>query len=169
MFGRIFHSWVWSRGGIPADDWEDRWDLRVWLPLWDLLLIGGGIWATAFGSPILHRLFPDAVIDFAGIALALAATVCLMGVQFPPLWLAEFFGKVTVMSLLAMYAACVLLFRADPADMQSGFVVFILCCAIVPAPSRLSKIGEQWKKRRDLRAKAEAALKARAEATPDGD
>jgi len=158
---RLWGASVWGKGVIPPEDWENRWDLRIWLPLWDWILIGGGIWATAFGSPILHRLFPESVIDAAGIALALAATVCLMGVTFPVLWLAEFFGKVTVMFLLGAYAACVVFFRADPTDMQSGFVVFVLCAAIVPAPSRLSKIGEQWRKRRELKRDAEAALAAR--------
>lgn len=158
---RVLRASVWARGVIPPEDWEDRWDLRLWLPLWDLILIGAGIWATAFGSPILHRLFPESAIDAAGMALAVAATVCLMGVAFPVLWLAEFFGKVTVMFLLGAYAACVWFFRSDPSDMSSGFVVFILCAAIIPAPSRLSKIGEQWKKRRELRAQAVAALEAR--------
>lgn len=161
MIRRILQASVYGKDTIPVEDWEDRWDLRVWLPLWDLVLMGAGVWATAFGSPILHRLFPEGAIDAAGMALTIAATVCLMGVWFPVLMGVEFFGKLAVMFLLAAYATCVLLFRQNPADMSSGFVVFILSAAIIPAPSRLMKIGEKWATRRALKKAAAEAAAAR--------
>lgn len=160
----LWRASIWARDAIPPEEWKDRHDKRLWLPLWDLIMIGAGIWATAFGSPILHRLFPEDAIDAAGMALAIAATVCLMGVAFPALWLVEFLGKITVMFLLGGYAACVAFFRVNPQDPSSGFVVFILCAAIIPALSRLSTLGEEWKERYVLRRAERAAAAARAEA-----
>lgn len=159
----LWRASIWARGAIPPEEWKDRHEKRLWLPLWDLIMIGAGIWATAFGSPILHRLFPDDAIDVAGMTLAIAATVCLMGIAFPALWLVEFIGKVAVVFLLSAYAACVAIFRQDPSDPSSGFVVFILCAAIIPAFSRLSKLGEEWKDRYELQQAAKKAAAARAE------
>jgi hypothetical protein len=159
----LWSASIWARDAIPPEEWKDRHDKRLWLPLWDLIMIGAGIWATAFGSPLLHRLFPEDAIDLAGMSLAVSATVCLMGVAFPALWAVEFLGKLTVMFLLGAYAACVLFFRTDPGDPSSGFVAFILCAAIIPACSRLSKLGEEWKERRTLRQAEKEAAAARAE------
>lgn len=153
--GRLWRSTIWAKGAIdPADpaEWKYRSQKRAWLPLYDVIAIGAGVWATLFGSPILHRLFPEDTIDAAGMLLALAATVCLMGVIFPALCASELVGKTVVTFLLGSYAASVLLFRTNPHDPESGFVVFILAMAIIPPFMRLSVLGEEWKERRAERA-----------------
>lgn len=160
MLRVIWRASIWHPDAIPADEWKERWRKRLWLPLWDLILIGAGVWATAYGSPLLHELFPSDTIDVAGIALALTATVCLMGISFPSLWAVEFAGKVTVAFLMGAYAGLVTFYRArfDPA---SGFVVFILCAAIIIAFDRLTTLGEEWKERHVLRQRARAAAAER--------
>lgn len=147
MLTRLWGASIWAKDAIDPDEYKYRSFKRVWLPLYDVIAIGAGIWATLFGSPILHRLFPKDTVDAAGMLLALAATVCLMGVIFPALWLVEVVGKILVTFLLGSYAACVLLFRTDPGDPSSGFVVFILALALIVPFIRLSILGEEWKER----------------------
>lgn len=154
----LFRASIWHPDAMPPDEWKFRSLKRTWLPLYDLIVIGAGLWATAFGSPLLHRLFAEAVIDIAGIGLAVAGMVCLVGVIFPAFLHVEYIGKLTVLFLLAIYGGCVAFFPTRP-DPQAGFVVFILALSIIPPLIRLSIIGEEFKERR---AEAEASEKAAA-------
>lgn len=140
---------IWHRSAIPADEWKFRSIKRVWLPLYNFIVGGAGVWAMIYGSPILKRLFPGELVDVAGFALAAAAFVCLLGRAFPMLWLVEFCGKVMIAFLLGAYAGTVAIFprEADPAN---GFVVFILAAAIIPCMIGVSIIAEEWKERYDL-------------------
>lgn len=143
----LWRASIWHPDALPPDEWKYRSIKRVWLPLYDLIVIGAGLWATAFGSPLLHRLFDESVVDVAGIGLAIAGMVCLMGVIFPAFWAVELLGKLAVLFLLAIYGACVAVFPTRP-DPSAGFVVFILALGIIPPLIRLSILGEELKERR---------------------
>jgi len=145
----IARASIWHHSAIPADEWKFRSIKRVWLPLYNAIMLGAGLWALWFGSPILKRLFPGELIDVAGLSLAAAAAVCLLGRAFPMLWPVEFFGKLAIAFLLGGYAGTVAFFRQDP-DPSGGFVVFILAAAIIPCMIGVSIIAEEWKERYDL-------------------
>lgn len=145
---RLWRASIWHPDAIPPDEWKYRNLKRVWLPIYDIIAIGAGVWAAIFGSPLLHSLFDGPVIDAMGITLAAVATVCLAGVVFPRLWKMEIAGKVTLMSLLGAYAFTVAMFRANP-DPAAGFVAFVLVLAIPLPMFRLQLLGEEIKERRD--------------------
>lgn len=144
---RLWRATIWHPDALPPDEWKYRSIKRVWLPIYDLIVIGAGLWATAFGSPLLHRLFPEDVIDLAGMGFAVAGMVCLMGVIFPAFWKVELAGKLVVLLLLSVYGACVAIFPTQP-NASSGFVVFILALGTLPPFIRLSILGEELKERR---------------------
>lgn len=144
----IARASIWHPDAIPPDEFKYRSLKRVWLPLYDGVAVGAGLWAAAFGSPLLHSLFDAQVIDVMGILLAAVATVCFLGVAFPALWRVEIAGKVTLMALLGSYAFAVALFRTNP-DPAAGFVAFILALALPLPLFRLTLLGEEIKERRD--------------------
>lgn len=144
----LWRASIWHPDAIPPEEWKYRSLKRVWLPVYDLVTIGAGIWATLFGSPVLYELFGEPVIDAMGMLLTLVAAICLFGVAFPRLWRWEIGGKALLVALLAAYAGAVVLFRANPAA-SAGFVAFIIVLAL-PLPSfRLILLGEEIKERRE--------------------
>lgn len=145
---RLWRASIWHPDAMPPDEWKYRSLKRLWLPVYDLLAIGAGIWAALFGSPVLHELFDGPVIDAMGILLTAVATVCLLGVIFPPLWRWEICGKVLLVALLGAYAAAVVLFRTNP-DPGSGFVAFVIVLSLPLPIFRLTLLGEEIKERRD--------------------
>jgi len=146
----ILRASIWHPSAIPADEWKFRSIKRVWLPVYNVIMMGAGIWAAVYGSPILSRLFPGELVDLSGLTLAAAALVCFLGRAFPMLWALELAGKVCMAFLLGAYAGTVAFFRSDP-DPSAGFVVFILAGSIIPCMIGVSIIAEEWKERYDLR------------------
>ena len=142
----LYRASIWHPDAIPPDEWKFRSLKRVWIPLYDLVAAGAGIWALFFGSPILHRLFANGVVDFAGGVFAVSALVCLAGISFPRLWRVEIIGKLILLALLGTYAVCVAIFRSNP-DQSALFVCFILVLAIPLPLFRLTLLGEEIKDR----------------------
>lgn len=139
---------IWHPDAIPPDEWKFRSLKRVWLPVYDVIAVLAGVWATVYGSPILHRLFEEDVIDLMGMTLTASAVVCLLGVAFPRLWKVEIAGKIILVALLGGYAIAVMLFRTNP-DPSAGFIVFVLLLALPLPLFRLNLLGEEIKDRRD--------------------
>lgn len=55
MIGRLGSASVWAAGVVPTDDpWRNA--KRIWLPLFDVIMITSGINAIVFGSRLLDRL-----------------------------------------------------------------------------------------------------------------
>lgn len=143
------HLWrrtIWHPRAIPPEEWKFRNLKRVWLPIYDLIAIWAGVQAVAYGSSILNRLFPPSLVDVLGVALAVAATVCLAGVIFPHLWKVEIVGKVLLVGLIAGYITMILLFGENPGP--NLFVVGMLTFGLPLAFFRLSLLGEEWKERK---------------------
>ena len=139
---------IWHPDAISPDEWKFRNLMRVALPVYDAIVVGAGVWAMLWGSPILHRLFPEQVIVILGALLAVAGIACGVGAVFPALWRLEVMSKVALVALLGTYAVVVLLFRSSP-DPSSAFVVFILLLALPLPLFRLSLLGEDIKERRE--------------------
>ena len=148
-FQWLYERSIWHPSAIDPEEWKFRSLMRLWLPLYDLLAIGAGLWAAWFGSPILHRLFPESnTVDVLGYALAVIATACLVGVSFPRMPRVETIGKSLLIGLLTSYAGAIAIFNAS-GDITSWFVVFIVLM-VLPLPLyRLSMLGEEKKERRE--------------------
>lgn len=146
---RLWELSIWHPTAIEPDEWKFRNLMRVWLPIYDFLGIFAGLWAAGFGSPILHRLFPDGyTIDILGYALALISGVCMLGVVFPRIPRVETVGKMLLVGLLGSYAAAIGIFNAS-GEITSWFVVFIVLM-VLPLPLfRLGMLGEEKKERRE--------------------
>lgn len=121
----------------PTDD--DRWTVRVWLPLYDALAILLGIIAYWIGSPILNRLFPDWVVNWVAVIFIFAGLVTMIGVIIPKLWRVEIGGKVVMSFLLTTYALLVLTFPSVEAQ-NNSFVTVILIMATWGVYPRLTKL-----------------------------
>lgn len=127
----------------PADD--DRWTVRVWLPLYDLLAVLAGVIAYQIGSPFLNRLFPDWIVDAAALVFMFSGAITLVGVCFPALWRAEVAGKIGMSFLLTSYAFLVLAFPSG-GGISNAFVTVILIMAtwgIYPRLTRLFIRGQR--------------------------
>lgn len=144
IINRLWESTVWYPTAIDPNEWESRSLRRFWLPLFDIVLIAAGIWAFAFGSPILHALFEESIIDVAGLSLSFSALICLIGVIIPRLWPVELMGKIILLGLLGGYTFAVAAFRLNP-DPSAGFICFILVAAMIFPTYRLNLIGEEIK------------------------
>jgi len=156
---RLFRASIWYPDAIPVDEWKTRNQKRVWWPLYDGIVMAMGLWAIGFGSPLMHRLFTNTIIDIAGGTLFLAGVVCSLGVAFPRLWRMELIGKSVVFTLLVVYAGLVGIFSVYPAY-ENGFVVLGLVLMCLPALMRLDLLGEEIKERRDEAKKAEETTDA---------
>lgn len=121
----------------PADD--DRWTVRVWLPLYDCLVILAGFVAYWIGSPLLNRLFPHAVVDAVAVIFAVLGFITLIGVCVPRVWMIEVFGKIGISFLLTTYAFLVLAFPSREPQ-NNAFITVILIMATWGVYPRLTRL-----------------------------
>lgn len=136
----------------PSDD--DRWTVRVWLPMYDALAVLLGIIAYYIGSPLLNRLFPTWLVDWVAVYFVVAGGITLIGVIIPKLWRVEVGGKITMSFLLTTYAFLVLAFPSKEVQ-NNSFVTVILIMATWGIYPRLTKLFirgyKASKKRKELR------------------
>jgi len=105
---QAFRASIWGPESVEAADDRLRFQLRVGLPVYDLLLITFGIFAAISGTPALKDTFGESYANSWGFLLAVAAAVALLGVSFPSqLWRVEFISKSLIIGLLVMYAGAV--------------------------------------------------------------
>jgi hypothetical protein len=118
---------------------EDRWTVRVWLPLYNLLALSGGVAAYVVGSPMLNKLFHPHVVDGAAVAFLISAMLALIGVCIPSMWHLEVVGKIGISFLLTSYAFLVLTFspHGSPAN---AFITVILIMATWGVYPRLTRL-----------------------------
>lgn len=141
----------------PNDD--DRWTVRVWLPMYDALAVLLGIIAYYIGSSLLVQLFPPVIVDAVAVFFLFAGLITLIGVTIPKLWRIEVAGKIAMSFLLTTYAFLVLTFPSKDVP-NNSFVTVILIMATWGIYPRLTKLfirGYQAsRKRKELRQAATA-------------
>lgn len=121
----------------PADD--DRWTVRVWLPLYDILAICAGYVAYRVGSPLLTRLFPADVVDTVAVIFLIAGAITLVGVVIPRFWRVEIAGKIAMSFLMMTYAMLIPSFPSNDGQ-NNSFVTIILIMATWGIYPRLTKL-----------------------------
>ena len=142
---------VWHPINTDPED-DDKWTVRVWLPLYDLLAVLAGVAAYTVGSVLLYRLFPETLIDSVAVLFGTLGAVTLMGVIIPNLWRLEIAGKIGMSFLLTTYAFLVLTFPAN--EQNNAFVTVILIMATWGVYPRLTKLFIQGYKRSHPRTEA---------------
>ncbi len=155
---RLKRLTIWHPINTDPDD-DDRWTVRVWLPLYDGLAILLGVVAYYIGSPLLNRLFPEWMVNAVAVCFVFAGFVTLVGVTIPRLWRAEIAGKISMSFLLTTYAFLVLAFPSKEVQ-NNSFVTVILIMATWGIYPRLTKLFIRGytasKKRKALRQAATA-------------
>lgn len=129
---------VWHPINTDPDD-DDKWTVRVWLPLYDGLAVLLGIIAYYIGSALLMRLFPEETVNIVAAIFVIAGAITLIGVTIPKLWRAEIAGKITMSFLLTTYAFLVLAFPSVGVQ-NNSFVTVILIMATWGIYPRLTKL-----------------------------
>ena len=146
LLQRVYRQTIWHPDAVEDDAFKYRNLRRIWLPLFDALSIWIGFLAVQYGSTSLNKMFPAVVVDVAGTIFTLAATVAVVGVVFPRLFLAEIVGKVVMVSLLGTYSVIVWAsFLAG--EVQSGFVAGMLMLPLILPFAVLQIRGEEIKQR----------------------
>lgn len=129
---------IWHPINTDPDD-DDRWTVRVWLPLYDVLAILAGYIAFVVGSPILNRLFPEDLVDLVATIFAFLGLITLIGVVIPKLWRVEIGGKIGMSFLLTTYALLILTFPSNDGQ-NNAFVTVILIMATWGIYPRLTRL-----------------------------
>ena len=146
---RVYRQTIWHPDAVEDDSFKYRNLRRIWLPLFDALSVWIGVLAVQYGSNTLNRMFPEVVVNVVGSAFALAATLALVGVVIPRLFLAEIVGKVIMVSLLGTYS--VLIWASFLAgEVQSGFVAGMLMLPLILPFAVLQIRGEEIKQRKSV-------------------
>lgn len=136
MFRRLWEASIWAKGALPLHEQKYRSLKRVWLPLYDVVLVIAGINAVLYGSRLLDRLYGD-FTDVIGAFFSAIALVCLAGIAFPRLWAVEFVGKTLLVAMVIAYISAIIL-SPSPAQVQANeppnwFIVTMLA-ATLPLP-----------------------------------
>ena len=139
LLQRVYRQTIWHPDAVPDAEFKYRNLRRIWLPLFDALSIWIGFLAVQYGSTLLNKMFPVVVIDIAGSIFTLAATLALVGVVFPRLFLAEIVGKVVMVSLLGTYSVVIWI---------SFFVAGMLMLPLILPFAVLQIRGEEIKQRK---------------------
>lgn len=147
LLQRVYRQTIWHPDAVPDAEFKYRNLRRIWLPLFDALSIWIGFLAVQYGSTLLNKMFPVVVIDIAGSIFTLAATLALVGVVFPRLFLAEIVGKVVMVSLLGTYSV-VIWISFFAGEVQSGFVAGMLMLPLILPFAVLQIRGEEIKQRK---------------------
>lgn len=143
---RLKRLTIWHPINTDPHD-PDRWGVRLWLPLYDVLVLLAGIAAFYVGSRLLNRLFPDWLVDFGAVVFGAAGVAALVGVIFPKLYRVEIIGKCVISFILSIYAWLVLVYGGTAED-STEFVLVILVMSSWFVYPRLTKLFMRLRKDR---------------------
>ncbi|WP_213816216.1 hypothetical protein [Glaciihabitans sp. dw_435] len=158
---RVWAASIWAKGAIPPDEWKYRSLKRVVLPLYDVLIIIGGILGARFGVPAVEEFYPSSMIDTVSQLFALAGLLALLGIAFPSLWLPEVIAKAAIIGLLSSYVGALISLTAN-GDPTRGFVSTIAIGFCLLPAWRLGMLGAERRTRRAEHVARRAALDERA-------
>lgn len=143
----LYRNSIWNPDAIQPEEFKYRNLKRLWLPLFDLLSILVGMFGVVYGSKILNELYPTAVVDGLSVVFIIAASVALVGIAFPKLWIPEVAGKITMLGLLGGYSTAIWV-SFFHGSVESGFVAAMLMYPVLFPLFRLDILGEEVKQRR---------------------
>lgn len=132
---RFKRTTVWHPINTDPDD-NYRHGPRFWYPVFDLFMVGLGVYAFFIGSPLLNRLFPGWLVDTLGLSITTAAMLAALGAIFPRFFLVELLGKLGLVFLLGGYAGTVA--ALSKVTEPNGFVVITLFSLVWLLGPRLS-------------------------------
>lgn len=153
MIRRLWAASVWAPGVVPDDDpWRTA--KRVWLPLFDVLMMSAGIHAVVYGSLLLDRLYGDAT-DLIGAVFTLVAFACLAGVVWPRMWPIEIIGKILLVSMIVGYVLGIILSPSPEQiaakEAPNWFIVSMILGLTMLPIARLDSLIDEWVERRAKR------------------
>lgn len=153
MIRRLWAASVWAPGVVPEDDpWRTA--KRVWLPLFDVLMMWAGINAVVYGSLLLDRLYGDAT-DLIGTVFTLVAFACLTGVVWPRMWPVEIIGKILLVSMIVGYVFGIILSPSPEQiaakEAPNWFIVSMILGLTMLPIARLDSLIDEWVERRAKR------------------
>lgn len=149
----LWRASVWAPGVVPVDDpWRTA--KRVWLPLFDVVMILAGITGVVYGSRLLDRLYGD-FTDVLGGLFALVAFACLAGVGWPRMWPVEMVGKILLASMIAGYVVAIVVSpspeQLHAQEAPNWFVACMLTGLVLFPLARLDRLIDEWVRRRAVR------------------
>lgn len=159
MIRRLWAASVWAPGVVPEDDpWRTA--KRLWLPLFDVIMMSAGIHAVVYGSLLLDRLYGDAT-DLIGAVFTLVAFACLTGVVWPRMWPIEMIGKILLVSLIVGYVFGIILSpspeQITAKEAPNWFIVSMILGLTMLPIARLDSLIDEWVERRATRRRGDRA------------
>lgn len=144
---RILQHTIWARGAVPPEEYKYRNLKRVWLPLYDALLVWAGLVAARYGVPALDAKLSDAASDAAGLTLSGVALLCLLGVVIPRLWRLEVAAKTVLLTILFGYFSVLRTLDTELGTDARAFVSVIALVACIPILIRFNMLAEESRQR----------------------
>lgn len=134
IFALLGRASIWGPESVEQKDARVRTLLRVYLPLYDVLVVAFGIGGYFGGIPALRDVFDDRYAHAWSLTLAATAFACLVGAAWPAsLWRLEFAGKWFLVALLLVYVGALALAGVIAGDLGRGVVGFLpLAAAVLP-------------------------------------
>jgi hypothetical protein len=151
---RVLRHTIWAHDAIPASEWVFRNIKRVWLPIYDGIIIASSLAGVLYGVPVIETIFPPGIATAGAVALGVSALLAFIGLAFPRLATLEGWAKSALLSMITGYAAALFLLALD-GDANRALIAGIALCSTIPAIIRLDILGNERKKR-----EAEATLDA---------
>ena len=139
---------IWHPDAIPASEGELARDVKRWvLPAIDALLMFGSFLSLFGGVPAFTRVYNASVAQWAALVVLIAATLCLIGVSFPKLWLLELLAKCLLSGFLVHYA--LLLSTLSITGSPAWGIVGGMAAALAVVPMwRIVWLGREYRRRR---------------------
>ena len=142
FFRNLYRASIWAPDSIPLDEAKYAVPLKRYiLPVFDILMVIGGVFAIHSGMPSFEALIRPWAFGLAYM-VTIAAGTALLGIAFPGLWRLEIVGKILLFVLLGMYAIALFL----RGNSYTG--VTYLGLSLLPL-LRLWIIGWEFAERRD--------------------
>jgi hypothetical protein len=147
MFARIFQASIWAPGAIPPEEHKYRNLKRVILPIYDILIVIGGVSAWRYGVPAIQELFSMWITGIVSVVFTAAGVACFIGVAFPKLASLETAAKIVVIGMLTSYVTALALLLSE-GDADRGFISVIAVMAMLLPLWRISLLSGERQKRK---------------------